>query len=91
MRESKGKYGDLISQIKEEQIELAGKSTQSLLPAKPPRTFGKRSTAGVRQKSVLLREDSIDRATRRLKEMGGQHDFSDLMQALLDRWLNSAV
>jgi hypothetical protein len=60
-----------------------------LLPIKPPRESGKRSTPGWKQKSVLLKEESVYRATERLKRRGDKTDFSDLVQALLDAWLDS--
>ena len=49
---------------------------------------GKRSSADFRQKSVLLRVASIDAAESRLKRKHKGTDFSDLMQALLEKWLD---
>jgi hypothetical protein len=60
-----------------------------LLPVKAPIPSGKRSTPGWKQKSVLLKEESVDRANELLKRRGDRTDFSDLMQALLDAWLNT--
>jgi len=60
------------------------------LPMKPEPPRGERSTAGWKQKAVLLREESILRATDRLKRRGDRTDFSDLMQALLEAWLQMA-
>jgi len=60
-----------------------------LLPVKPPAPAGKRSTPGWKQKSVLLKEESVCRANEKLKRRGDRTDFSDLMQALLDAWLHS--
>ena len=64
-------------------------ATHIALPLKsePPR--GKRSTAGLEQKAVLLKEDSIERATERMKRRNRRTDISDLMQALLDAWLQT--
>jgi aryl carrier-like protein len=45
---------------------------------------------GWRQKAVLLAEESILRATERLKRRGDRTDFSDLMQALLEAWLQTS-
>ena len=60
-----------------------------LLPEKPPLPLGKRSTPGWKQKSVLLKEESIAQATARLARRGDKTDFSDLMQALLEAWLST--
>ncbi len=49
----------------------------------------KRSMPGWRQKSVLLKQASIEQAAQRLKQRGDRTDFSDLMQALLEAWLQT--
>jgi hypothetical protein len=59
------------------------------LPMKPEPPRGKRSTAGWKQKAVLLKEASVDEALQRLKRRGDRTDFSDLMQALLEAWLDT--
>jgi hypothetical protein len=41
------------------------------------------------RKAVLLKEESIERATERMKRRNRRTDFSDLMQALLDAWLQT--
>jgi hypothetical protein len=66
----------------------AGSAPTVLLPVKAPIPSGKRSTPGWKQKSVLLKEESVHRATEKLKRRRDRTDFSDLMQALLDQWLN---
>jgi len=48
---------------------------------------GKRSSADYRQKSVLLKVVSIDQAEQLLRKNHKGTDFSELMQALLDKWL----
>jgi hypothetical protein len=60
-----------------------------LLPMKAPIPLGKRSTPGWKQKSVLLKEESVAQATARLARRGDRTDFSDLMQALLEAWLGT--
>jgi hypothetical protein len=82
--EGKGKYGSLMSEIRQEQ---AAQPPPVLLPEKRPALTGKRSAAGWKQKSVLLREESVGRAQERLRRRGDKTDFSDLMQAILDAWL----
>ena len=62
---------------------------QVALPLKPEPPRGKRSTAGWKQKAVLLKEVSIEEAQARLKRRGDRTDFSDLMQALLEAWLDT--
>jgi hypothetical protein len=74
-------------------LNAPGKSSptpQILLPEKAPPPRGKRSSAGWKQKAVLLKEASIDEALQRLKRRGDRTDFSDLMQALLEAWLETA-
>jgi hypothetical protein len=50
---------------------------------------GKRRTAGWQAKQVLLKEESIQRATERLKARHDRTDFSDLVQALLEASLET--
>jgi hypothetical protein len=40
----------------------------------------------MKQKSVLLKEESIQRAMERLRRSGDRLDFSDLRQAPLEMW-----
>ncbi len=54
------------------------------IKAKP---VGKRRDLAFRQKAVLLKIDSVDKAEKRLKDMQTDNDFSELMQVLLDDWL----
>ena len=61
-----------------------------LLPVKAPLPSGKRNRLGWKQKSVLLIEERVQTANERLNERGDGTDYSDLMQALLDPWLNSS-
>lgn len=86
MVESKGKYGSLLSEIRQEQ---SIQPPAVLLPEKRPILTGKRSAVGWRQKSVLLKEENVSRAQERLKRRGDKTDFSDLMQAILGAWLAS--
>jgi hypothetical protein len=69
--------------------KLNAEKAHIALPMKPEPPKGKRSSAGWRQKAVLLREESILRATERLKRRNDRTDFSDLMQALLEAWLDT--
>jgi hypothetical protein len=50
---------------------------------------GKRSDPHWKQRSVLLKNDSFDEARDILKRKYNGRDFSELMQALLDQWLNT--
>jgi hypothetical protein len=63
---------------------------KAVLPQKAAPPQGKRSTPGWRQKAVLLKEESVDQALERLKRRSDRTDFSDLMQALLEAWLQTA-
>jgi len=84
MAEGKGKYGSLMSEIRQEQTH---QPAAVLLPERRPVLLGKRSTPGWKQKSVLLKEESVRGAQERLRKRGDSTDFSDLMQALLEAWL----
>src|SRR4051794_20716013 len=55
-----------------------------LLPIKAPVPSCKRSTPGWKQKAVLLKEETVTLAQRKLHARGDKTDFSDLMQALLE-------
>lgn len=52
---------------------------------------GKRSDPKWKQHSVLLKNDSFDEARDVLKRKYNGRDFSELMQALLDQWLQSEM
>jgi hypothetical protein len=80
-----GKYAAALAAIHEPEKPGA----QIALPMKPEAPRGKRSTAGWKQKAVLLKEESIARAVERLKRRNDRTDFSDLMQALLEAWLQT--
>lgn len=67
--------------------ELSGAGGLSLPEKAKP--VGKRRNTAFRQKAVLLKEESIAAAEKRLQEMQSGNDFSELMQALLDQWLNA--
>jgi hypothetical protein len=60
-----------------------------LLPEKKPVLSGKRSTPGWKPKQVLLKKETVMRAQERLKARGDKTDFSDLMQTLLEAWLQT--
>ena len=85
MADKPGKYAAALAAIN----EPAEQASTVLLPVKAPIPSGKRSTPGWKQKAVLLGEESMDRATMRLKQRGDKTDFSDLMQALLEAWLQT--
>ena len=64
-------------------------ATHIALPLKsePPR--GKRSTAGLETESRAPEGRKIEAGDRRMKRRNRRTDFSDLMQALLDAWLQT--
>jgi hypothetical protein len=57
------------------------------LPARKP--TGKRSNPDWKQKAVLLRIASCEDAEARLRKQHKGTDFSDLIQALLEQWLDA--
>ncbi len=63
MAERPGKYAAALAAVHQPQSPPA----QIALPLKPEPPRGKRSTAGWKQKAVLLKEESIQKATERLK------------------------
>jgi hypothetical protein len=83
MAEKHGKYAAALAAIT--QPERTG---QVALPLKPEPPKGKRSTTGWKQKAVLLKEETVSRAVERLHQRNDRTDFSDLMQALLEAWLD---
>ena len=52
---------------------------------------GKRSDPAWKQRSVLLKNHSFDQARDILKRKYNGRDFSELMQALLDQWLQTEM
>ena len=84
MADKPGKYAAALAALNQ-----PAQPVQLTLPQKPEAPRGKRSSIEWRQKAVLLREESILRATERLKRRNDRTDFSDLMQALLEAWLDT--
>jgi Mrp family chromosome partitioning ATPase len=70
-------------------VQTPEPKNQIALPLKPEPPKGKRSTAGCKQKAGLLKEESVARASERLKRRNDRTDFSDLVQALLEAWLET--
>ncbi len=59
------------------------------LPVKPPKPHGKRSDPDWKQYSVLLKKESHKQASLLLRQKYEGIDISDLMQALLEQWLET--
>jgi hypothetical protein len=53
-------------------------------PGRPP---GKRSDPAFKPTTLLLREATKRTAMRRLEDMGGELDLSELVESLLSRWI----
>jgi hypothetical protein len=64
----------------------AGQGRVETTIGRPP---GKRSHVDYKQRSVLLRNESVKLANRRLEDEGDRRDFSELLQDLLDQWLKT--
>lgn len=89
MADVKGKYGGLLSEIRQEQKAEPPAVLPVLLPEKRPLNMGKRSDPMYTQKGVFLKKETIERAAERLKRRNDKTDFSDLVQALLEAWLQT--
>ena len=63
--------------------------TAALITPKERKLTGKRSDPDWKQRSVLLRNQSFDHARDILRRKYNGRDFSELMQALLDQWLDT--
>ena len=61
----------------------------ALITPKERKLTGKRSDPDWKQRSVLLKNGSFDEARDILKRKYNGRDFSELVQALLDQWLNT--
>ena len=72
-----------------QQPELPAASTGLRLPVKPPKPQGKRSDPDWKQYSVLLKKASHKQASLLLRQKYEGIDISDLMQALLEQWLET--
>ena len=70
-----------------ESAQRAGQGASLDLPTRKP--TGKRSNPEWKQKAVLLRIASCEAAEARLRKHHKGTDFSDLIQALLDQWLDA--
>jgi hypothetical protein len=90
MAERRGKYSGLLSEIRKEQTNLPPAiAFPAILTPKPPPPAGKRRDPAFIQKGVFLKKDSIHRATECLARRNDKTDFSDLMQALLEAWVQN--
>jgi len=86
MVDKPGKYAAALAAINQPEA----KAPAVLLPLKTLPPSGKRSTPGWKQKAVLLQEETVKQAHRKLRLRGDRTDFSDLMQALLEAWLKES-
>ena len=87
----KPKYG-AIAALREAQqhvSEVPSPSSGLLLPVKPPKPQGKRSDPDWKQYSVLLKKESHKQASLLLRQKYDGTDLSDLMQALLEHWIQT--
>lgn len=89
MTEKRGKYSELLSEVRREQQAKPPTVLPALIPVKPPAPAGKRSDPDYTQKGVFLKKATIARAVERLKRRGDKTDFSDLTQALMEAWLST--
>ena len=85
MADKPGKYATALAAINQPQEQPAG----LVLPPKNEPLRGKRSREGWRARQVLLKTESIQRAEDRLKLREDRPDFSDVVQFLLDTWLDT--
>jgi len=63
--------------------------TAPIFVPEPKKLQGKRSNPDWKQFSILLKKESHKKAVSILRERYEGMDISDLMQALLEQWLNS--
>jgi hypothetical protein len=85
MADKPGKYAAALAAIS----NPAPKPPAVFLLDKQPVLTGKRSMPGWKPKQVLLKEETIALATERLRTLGDRTDFSDLIQVLLEAWLQT--
>jgi len=71
------------------QSDAPAPSTGVRLPVKPPKPQGKRSDPAWKQYSVLLKRESHKHASLLLRQKYEGIDMSDLMQALLEQWVET--
>jgi len=88
----KSKYGAMIAQFREPQSAEPAQVQEvplgSLLPTKE-KPQGKRSDPAWKQYSILLKKESHKKAGLILRQKYDGTDVSDLMEALLEQWLNT--
>lgn len=77
-----------VSNDREKAAPTGGGVGDIVLPSKKP--TGKRSNPDFRGRTVLLKKTSQRDAEKLLRDKHPGTDFSDLMQALLDKWLAEA-
>jgi hypothetical protein len=73
----------------QQQSEAPEPATRLRMPVKPPKPQGKRSDPDWKQYSVLLKKESHKQASLLLRQKYEGIDISDLMQALLEQWLET--
>jgi hypothetical protein len=85
---SSGKYA-AISEVRNPKPsdEPTTPATSPLLLPSRAKQEGKRSDPAWKQFAILLRKDNHKRASRILRDRYEGTDMSDLMDTLLDRWL----
>jgi hypothetical protein len=85
------KYGAIaaLRGARQQSSDVPSASSGPLLPVKPPKPQGKRSDPDWKQYSILLKKESHKQASLVLRQKYDGTDLSDLMQALLEHWLQT--
>jgi hypothetical protein len=87
----KPKYGAIaaLREAQQQSSDMSSPSSGLLLPVKPPKPQGKRSDPDWKQYSILLKKESHKQASLLLRQKYDGTELSDLMQALLEHWLQT--
>ena len=81
-------HKDYREPLSDEEAEQMERGLKRLLQT-PPKPHGKRSDPDWKQYSVLLKKESHKQASLLLRQKYEGIDISDLMQALLEHWLET--
>ena len=86
------KYGKALNALKRPTIEGAPESAVPVTPSAPAATGtprrGKRSDSDYVPTTVYVRKTTKRKAARLLEDMESDNDLSDLVEALLAKWVS---
>lgn len=87
---AESKYAQILGKLNEPQAQPSRAGLHITMPQKPARPPGKRSDPNYTQRSHFIRDDLFKAASKKLSRREDGADMSDLLNFLLEQYVNAA-